>query len=214
MLVQLDKLSWYQTAVSRQRIHSLDFSSKEFTHFFFHFVYQFHVLLAHTLTNRIRHATHVHKAHTNRKRDNYNAQNVQASPAVSGSQLDKALAQQPIAKNAVHQASIWIQKAACVAHAVTDSTNRMRDHSHACCAVSARQRVLPKQPLAKSVATNVHLANNWAAIHVANLAQEAHIVLKAFNQHAPHVRWVEPHQKWVLHRSKSARCQCVNRVHI
>lgn len=172
------------------------------------------MLSAHTLINRIRLALHVHKAPINRKRVNCNVQNVQALPVVLALQLAKVHVRQPIVKNVAHPANIWILKVVCVAHAVMDSINRTKVHSHAYCADSVKRRVQLRQHHVKNVATNALRDNNWVAIHDVNHAQEAHTVLKAFNQHAPHVHSVVQHQKWALHRSKSVRCQCANRAHI
>lgn len=116
-------------------------------------------------------------------------------------------------QNVARPENIWIQKVVSVAHAVMASINRMKVHSHACCAVWVKQRDQARQPHAKNVVTSAHLVNNWAPMAAASHAHEAHTVRKAFNLHAPLAHWVAPHQKLAPRPLRSAHCPSVCPAH-
>jgi hypothetical protein len=115
-------------------------------------------------------------------------------------------------KNAVHQENILIMKQASVDHAVMDSSNQTKVHSHAKFADLDKQLDQLKQNHDLNVAMNVHQVCNWELMENVSHVQEELTALKACNQHVNRVHWEEQHLKSAHQPLKNVHCQFVPQV--
>lgn len=116
-------------------------------------------------------------------------------------------------KNAAHLENTWITRLVSVAHAVMDSSNQTKDHSHAIFVASDKQREQLKQNRELNVATNVLQACNWVLMENVSHVHEALIDHKEFNQLVKHVRSEELLQRLAHRRLKNVHFQFVLLVH-